>query len=77
MRADTHIQRRHTHTHSAAESTPALHMNDITVKFSGEVWVFVEDGGLVVVVVVERSAVKGKTLVKSLPASVTRPSQTT
>lgn len=74
MRADTHIQRRHMHTHSAAESTPALHMNDITVKFSGEVWVVVEDGG---VVAVERSAVKGKTLVKSLPASVTRPSRTT
>lgn len=45
MRTDTHIQTRRMHTHSPAESTPVLHMNDITVKFSGEVWAVGEDGG--------------------------------
>lgn len=40
--AHTHTvahRRMHTHIHPA-ESTPVLHMNDITVKFSGEVFFF-------------------------------------
>lgn len=45
MCTDTHIQTRRMHTHSPAESTPVLHVNDITVKFSGEVWAVGEDGG--------------------------------
>lgn len=37
-------RRMHTHIHPA-ESTPVLHMNDITVKFSGEVFFFGGWGG--------------------------------
>lgn len=32
------LAHRRMHTHSLAKSMPVLHMNDITVKFSGEVF---------------------------------------
>lgn len=65
VRSHTHtLAGRHIHAYSPAKSTPVLHMNDITVKFL--VGLGRMEGN-----VVEHCSVKGKTLVKSLPASVT------
>ena len=85
MESATQATHAHTHTHSLAhrrmhthihpaESTPVLHMNDITVKFSGEVFFFFlavgEDE-------VERSAMKGENISQITSRFSHPPGQTT